>query len=493
MSAVLATTGLSVRFGGVRAVDAVDVAVEEGQLVELIGPNGAGKTTFVDAITGFVRSTGRAELDGRDLAGLPPHARAQRGLARTWQSTELFDDLTVRENLMVAAQRPSFLALAAELVGKRVGESAAAEQALEFLDLGPLAESTPTELTQGQRKLVGVARAIAMEPRLLCLTSPRQASMNESEDLGLLADRERGHDDAADRPRHGTRGHLRPDHRAARRDRSRPSDEVRRDPSVVKATGRRRDPGRRSHRRHDQAGGPGSCEHALLELDGLTAGYDNAAVIRDISLAVARREIVALLGRTAGKTTTLRAVSGLNHPIRFEGGICSACSRAKAQSSASRTSREPRPVFGLTTFRLGYRGERLDADVAYRYFPALTELRDRRCGLLSGGEQQMLAVGRALARHPKLLLLDELSLGLAPVIVEGLLPVVREFAEESGCGVVLVEQHIALALTIADRGLVLAHGETALEGEAEHLRTNHDLLISSYFGEHTNLFAGKES
>ena len=185
MSPVLATTGLSVRFGGVRAVDDVDVVVEEGQLVGLIGPNGAGKTTFIDAITGFVRSTGRVELDGRDLARLPPHARAQRGLARTWQSTELFDDLTVRENLMVAAQRPSFLALAAELVGKRVGESAAAEHALELLDLRPLAEAMPTELTQGQRKLVGVARAIAMEPRLLCLDEPAAGlDTNESEDLG---------------------------------------------------------------------------------------------------------------------------------------------------------------------------------------------------------------------------------------------------------------------------------------------------------------------
>jgi branched-chain amino acid transport system ATP-binding protein len=106
VSAVLSTTGLSVRFGGVRAVDEVDVAVTEGQLVGLIGPNGAGKTTFVDAITGFVRYTGRAELDGHDLAGMPPHTRARRGLARTWQSTELFDDLTVRENLMVAAERP---------------------------------------------------------------------------------------------------------------------------------------------------------------------------------------------------------------------------------------------------------------------------------------------------------------------------------------------------------------------------------------------------
>jgi branched-chain amino acid transport system ATP-binding protein len=185
MTAVLNATGVSVSFGGVHAVVDVDVQVEEGHIVGLIGPNGAGKTTFIDAITGFVRSQGRVELDGHDLAGLPPHARARRGLARTWQSTELFDDLTVRENLTVAAQRPSFLALAAELVGKRIGESAAAERALELLDLAPIAEATPGELTQGQRKLVGVARAIAMEPRLLCLDEPAAGlDTNESEDLG---------------------------------------------------------------------------------------------------------------------------------------------------------------------------------------------------------------------------------------------------------------------------------------------------------------------
>jgi branched-chain amino acid transport system ATP-binding protein len=185
MTLVLSTTALAVRFGGVRAVDEVDVAVEEGQLVGLIGPNGAGKTTFIDAITGFVRYTGRVELDGRDLAGMAPHARARRGLARTWQSTELFDDLTVWENLTVAAERPSFLALAAELVGKRAGGSAAAEHALELLDLAPIAEAMPGELTQGQRKLVGVARAIAMEPRLLCLDEPAAGlDTHESDDLG---------------------------------------------------------------------------------------------------------------------------------------------------------------------------------------------------------------------------------------------------------------------------------------------------------------------
>ncbi len=185
MTVVLQTSGLSVRFGGVRAVDDVDVAVAEGQLVGLIGPNGAGKTTFVDAITGFVRYTGRVELDGHDLARLPPHARARRGLARTWQSTELFDDLSVRENLMVAAERPSWLALAGELVGRPAGDTAATDAALGLLGIGALGEVMPSELTQGQRKLVGVARAIAMQPRLLCLDEPAAGlDTHESEELG---------------------------------------------------------------------------------------------------------------------------------------------------------------------------------------------------------------------------------------------------------------------------------------------------------------------
>ena len=185
MSVVLATSGLSVRFGGVHAVENVDLVAEEGQLVGLIGPNGAGKTTFVDAITGYVRSTGRVELDGRDLAGMPPHARARLGLARTWQSTELFDDLTVLENLTVAAERPSIVSLAAELVGRRIRPAESPADALAVLDLGPLADAMPAELTQGQRKLVGVARAIAMEPRLLCLDEPAAGlDTRESEDLG---------------------------------------------------------------------------------------------------------------------------------------------------------------------------------------------------------------------------------------------------------------------------------------------------------------------
>ena len=169
---VLQATGVSVSFGGLRALDEVDLAVSEGQLVGLIGPNGAGKTTFIDAITGFVPYRGRAELDGKPLDGLPAHARAGRGLARTWQSIELFDDLSVRENLAVASYHPSTWATVRETLSRPVTSTKAADSALELLGLREAADATPEDLSQGQRKLVGIARALASEPRLLCLDEP---------------------------------------------------------------------------------------------------------------------------------------------------------------------------------------------------------------------------------------------------------------------------------------------------------------------------------
>jgi branched-chain amino acid transport system ATP-binding protein len=233
-------------------------------------------------------------------------------------------------------------------------------------------------------------------------------------------------------------------------------------------------------------------DEQVLAIEQMSAGYDEAAVVRDLDLRVGRGEVVALLGANgAGKTTTLRAISGIVHPMQgrivYQGDDLAHLSpSARARAGIAHVPEGRGIFFGLTVaehFRLGHRGETLDAETAYRYFPALRELADRRTGLLSGGEQQMLAVGRALARRPKLLLLDELSLGLAPVIVERLLPVVREYAHESGCGVLLVEQHVQLALTIADRGYVLSHGEIILHEDAEALRANRQLLVASYLGE----------
>jgi branched-chain amino acid transport system ATP-binding protein len=196
VTAVLRATEVSVRFGGVQALADVDLEVGDGELVGLIGPNGAGKTTFVDAVTGFVPYSGRIELDAGDLERLSPHSRAVRGLARTWQSTELFDDLTVRENLAVASRRPSLWQVAKELFGTTATDSGAVDDALELVELGWAAELMPGDLSQGQRKLVGVARAIVMEPRLLCLDEPAAGlDTGESEELGrqLRALADKGH------------------------------------------------------------------------------------------------------------------------------------------------------------------------------------------------------------------------------------------------------------------------------------------------------------
>jgi branched-chain amino acid transport system ATP-binding protein len=185
MTPVLEARGVSVSFGGVRALVDVDVSVEPGQLVGLIGPNGAGKTTFIDAISGFVRYRGSVRLDGRDLAGKAPHERSRLGLARTWQSIELFDDLTVRENVAVAAEHPSAWATLREVVSWRGDRLEQVDASLRTFGFEGRSEAMPDELSQADRKLVGVVRALAAAPRLLCLDEPAAGLDSlESETLG---------------------------------------------------------------------------------------------------------------------------------------------------------------------------------------------------------------------------------------------------------------------------------------------------------------------
>ena len=233
----------------------------------------------------------------------------------------------------------------------------------------------------------------------------------------------------------------------------------------------------------------------LLEVSNLASGYGGVAVIRDVNLHVGQGEVVALLGPNgAGKTTTLLTTSGLLKPLEGSIDVLGSPTNFGAPHRTARRGLAHVPedrslFFGLTVqenLRLGLRGKRSDQqagyDAALELLPALRPLMNRRAGLLSGGEQQMLAMARALVSNPKMLLVDEMSLGLAPIIVERLLPIVRDIADETGAGVLIVEQHVHLALEVADRGYVMSHGEIVLEGTASDLMERQDLLEASYLG-----------
>jgi branched-chain amino acid transport system ATP-binding protein len=242
------------------------------------------------------------------------------------------------------------------------------------------------------------------------------------------------------------------------------------------------------------AGATAMAQRPLLAVDGLHAGYLGIPAVRNLSLNVAAGEVVALLGPNgAGKTTTLSTIAGLLPSIA---GYITFAGEEITGTPAYRLARqgvalvpEDRALFYELTVRENLRlarGQRsLPRDELLSMLPELEKCLGRKAGVLSGGEQQMLAVGRALISRPRLLLVDEMSLGLAPVIVERLLPILRRIADELGAGVLFVEQHISMALQIADRAYVLNHGELVLEGPAADLRGRRDIVEASYLGEQT--------
>jgi branched-chain amino acid transport system ATP-binding protein len=231
-----------------------------------------------------------------------------------------------------------------------------------------------------------------------------------------------------------------------------------------------------------------------LSIDGLDAGYFGSPVVRGVSLHVAPGEVVALLGPNgAGKTTTLETIAGLHEPmagtITMHGeSIVGRQTHLLAREGLALVPEGRALFFGLTVrehLRLARSKDGVGQQELLEMLPELEKCLERKAGLLSGGEQQMLAVGRALISRPRVLLVDEMSLGLAPVIVERLLPILRRVATELGTAVLFVEQHVALALEIADRAYVLTHGRIVLEGPAEQLQADRKLVTASYLGETT--------
>jgi ABC-type branched-subunit amino acid transport system ATPase component/branched-subunit amino acid ABC-type transport system permease component len=484
----LAADAVTVRFGGVVAVNGVSISVAPGEVVGLIGPNGAGKTTLIDAMTGFVRaSAGRVTLDGTNVSRWNARRRAAAGVGRSFQTLELFETMTVRENLRTASDRRDPVAYLSDLFWPRrtpLGPGAAA--AVREFGLTDALDRRPDELPYGTRRLVAIARAVAAGPSVLLLDEPAAGlDDRETAELGKLLRRLASewnlavllveHDvslvlDSCDRIAvldfgrkiaEGTPAEIRADEAVVAAYLGEP---VERRPAVPAAAAVRRE-------------GP------LLEARGLSAGYGDLAAVRDLDLEVRPGEVVALLGPNgAGKTTTLLTLAGELPPLAGEvvwlGQTRSRPLHRRVRQGLAFVPEDRGVTMSLSAganLRLGPG----DRDQALDLFPELKPLLRRRTGLCSGGEQQILSLARALARDPKVLLADELSLGLAPLVVRRLLEAVRAAADR-GVGVLLVEQHARDALDLADRVYVLRRGRVEVQGTGAEVLGRLDELEDAY-------------
>ena len=485
MTPALAVEGVGVGFGDVRALRDVTLSIEAGTVTGLIGPNGAGKTTLLDVVSGFISpSSGQVWLEGHRLDSLPPHRRAALGLGRTFQSLELFDDMTVAENIRVAHEAATSDAALHASSG-----------AASAVGLDPADSRLAAEVSHGTRKRLALARALAGGPKVLLLDEPA-AGLDPEERrhlVGVLRDVAAAgaavllvdHDlglvlDACDRVVVLDLGSVIADGSPQ---------SVRADPAVAAAYVGTATMTVTTSATTSASAPTARAAAAAVGVRGMSAGYGGARVLTDIDLDVGTGEIVTLLGPNgAGKTTTLLALSGVlpdvHGDVEVLGRPVKPGGHRRGSEGVAHVLQRQRVFAGLTVgenLRLADRRGDATADVL-DLLPALKPLLRTPAGRLSGGEQQMLAVARALARRPRLLLVDELSLGLAPRLVTDLLATLATLSRESGTAVLLAEQHAELALGIADRAYVLVAGRIVHHGPAAALAGDPQHLARLYLG-----------
>jgi branched-chain amino acid transport system ATP-binding protein/branched-chain amino acid transport system permease protein len=478
----LVAEGVRVAFGGLVAVAGVDIIAPPGRITSVIGPNGAGKTTLLNLVSGFqYPDSGIVRVGNRDITGQPAHEVARNGLARTFQTAQPFGSLSVLDNVRLGL-----------LHGSWRGE-APAELARALLALVGYTEAETrlaATLPHVDRRLVEIARALATAPAVLLLDEPA-AGLSDADTarLGGLLQRLARAGLAILLVEHDMSLVMSISDEIIVLDAGRciaagPPAIVRNDPAVKTAYLGTEVPAVSVTQR--TAGAP------LLEVNLQSAGYGELAVLDQVSLKVGRGEVVALFGPNgAGKSTLMKALSGLIRPVT---GSISLDSNDVASLPAHLVARaglilvpEGRQVFPQLTvaenLRLGAtrRGDFDPGEIEpiLDRFPRLRPRLHTAAGLLSGGEQQMLAVGRGLLARPKVLLLDEPSLGLAPTVVAELFEQFTKLRDE-GMTLLIVDQMADYALAIADRGYVLGGGRVVAEGKASDLRGA--MLDDAYLG-----------
>ena len=473
----LSVTGLRKRFGGLVAVKDMALTVRPGEILGLIGPNGSGKSTVMKLIMGIEKpNAGEVLIDGVNVAGWPSHRIARQGVGIVFQHSRPLHRQTVLENIKLALLPDALLKLFADpkvdeqarLIAQRVG-------------LGAVLDRRPSTLPFADLRRLELARAIARDPKVVLVDEPF-AGLTSGE-VGAFSELIAGF-------REEGRAVLLVDHNvksvAALVDRALAmylgepiaegtADQVMRDPKVrqvymgggIEVAAR---------------GAPVSADTApLLDVKNLSVLYGKAQALEDVSIHVRPGEFVSVVGLNgAGKTTLFNAISGLvpcaKGMVTWDGANLAGRSPAVIARGGIVQCPESRELFGtmsvLENLELG--GSRLtnaertrQLDWLFELFPILKSRAGQNAGTLSGGEQQMLAISRALMMQPKLLILDEPTLGLAPVILEQLSRALEKLRTTTPITVLLGEQNVTFALPHADRVYVLEHARIIWEGEPQ--------------------------
>ena len=488
---------MSITFGGVKAVDNVDLVARSGTITSIIGSNGAGKTTLLNLLTGLVRSTSGSVVLGRlDLTGKNTWETARAGLGRTFQTTRLFDSLSVLDNLKVGYAGDRLGNILTALLGIARNNRSVETKLIEllaFVGYQGNIHARADSLSFGDRRLVEIARTLAADPEVILLDEPA-AGLGQPQrerlarllrclaDLGMVVITIE-HDinlvmQISDRLVVLDRGKVIGNGTPA---------EVRKNQQVLEAY---------LGVQSDNVNRPSDCNLTtpVLAIENITAGYGKLEVLQDVSLEVCQGELIAVVGANgAGKTTLLKSIARLLTPhsgrVLFRGKNLTKLLPQQLADEGVVLIPEGRQVFArlsvqdnlrLGAFQRRDRQIETDIDAMLERFPALKALRHRQAGLLSGGEQQMLAIARGLMARPQVLLLDEPSLGLAPQLVVSLYATLASLCE-SGISILLVDQMAQLAFSVAHRVYILETGKIVRSGTPEELNRD-SIIVDSYLG-----------